>query len=245
MMVNVDVLKVRLIDELWLPKIKEVAAIFYPRRKKNVKLRLFTLSDGINFNDIMKYESERLILRADIVVWIISDFHKRIRVEAENVGVILEGDIFSDTICDSTSHLCSNFPCDIVNLDFLTQESNSASQRIKSEIVCLEKNINLQNQKGVQSFLLLFTSIFDALPVEVNQIIQDSNAIQVQGWPGLSLSSFPQSISDKNQLEEFLKTSTKQICQKYGYQNAVTDTLSIDVPNSQDKLFSMAIVVKR
>lgn len=244
-MVNVDVLKDRLIDELWLPKIKEVAAIFYPRRKKNVKLRLFTLSDGINFNDIMKFESEKLILRAETAVWIISDFHKRMRVEAENIGIILEGDILSDAICDTVSQLHNIFPRDIINLDFPTQESNSAIQRIKSEIICLEKNINLQRQKGAQSFLLLFTSIFDALPVEINQIVQDSNAIQVQGWAGLSLSSFPQSISDKSQLEEFLKTSVRQIYQKYGYQNAVIVTLSIDIPNYQDKLFSMAIVVKR
>lgn len=245
MMVNVDALKAILVDELWLPKIKEVAAIFYPRRKKNVNLRLFTLSDGINFNDIMKFESEKLILRTDTIVWISSDFHKRMRVEAENVGVILEGDILSDTICDSTSQLCNIFPCDIINLDFSTQQSNSAIQRIKSEIICLEKSINLQNQKGTQNFLLLFTSIFDTLPVEVNHIVQDSNVIQVQGWVGLSLSSFPQSISDKIQLEEFLKTSVKQICQKYGYQNVVIVTLSVDIPSCQDKLFSMAIVVKR
>lgn len=243
-MVNVDALKDRLIDELWLPKIKEVAAIFYPRRKKNFKLRLFTLSDGINFNEIMKFESEKLIIRTDMAVWIISDFHKRARVEIENVGDILEGDILSDTICDSTSQLCNIFPCDIINLDFSTQQSN-AIQRIKSEIICIEKNINLQNQKGAQNFLLLFTSIFDMLPVEVNQIVQDSNTIQTQGWTGLSLSSFPQSVNDKNQLEELLKISVRQICQKYGYQNVVIVTLSIDIPNCQDKLFSMAMVVKR
>lgn len=245
MMVNVDALKVRLIDELWLPKIKEVAAIFYPRRKKNVKLRLFTLSDGINFNEIMKFESEKLILRADTTVWIISDFHKRLRVEIENVGGILEGDILSDTICDTSSQLCSVFPCDIINLDFSTQQSNGAVQRIKSEIICLEKNINLQNQKGAQGFLLLFTSFFDSLPVEVNPLIQDSNALQVQGWSGLSLPSFSQSISDKSQLEEFLKASVMQICQKYGYQNAAIFALSIDIPDCQDKLFSMAVAVKR
>lgn len=245
MMVNVDTLKVRLIDELWLPKIREVAAILYPKRKKHAKLRFFTLSDGISFNDIMKYESENLILRADTAVWIISDFHKRLRVEIENVGGILEGDILSDTICDTSSQLCTVFPRDIINLDFSTQQSNSVVQRIKAEIICLEKNINLQNQKGVQSFLLLFTSIFDALPVEINPLIQDSNALQMQGWIGLSLSSFPQNISDKSQLEEFLKASVMQICQKYGYQNAAIGALSIDIPDCQDKLFSMAVAVKR
>lgn len=244
-MVNVDALKARLIDELWLPKIKEVAVIFYPRRKKNVKLRLFTLSDGINFNEIMKFESEKLILRADTTVWIINDFHKRVRVEIENVGGILEGDILSDTICDTSSQLYSTFPCDIINLDFSTQQPNSVVQRIKSEIICLEKNINLQNQKGPRGFLFLFTTIFDSIPLEVNPLIQDSNALQVQGWSGLSLPSSPQSISDKGQLEEFLKASVMQICQKYGYQNASIFALSIDIPDSQDKLFSMVVVANR
>lgn len=243
MMVNVDTLKVRLIDELWLPKIKEVAPSFYPRRKKHIELRLFTLSDGINFEEISKLETEKFVTRTDAAVWIVSDFHKRMRVESENVGTILEGDIFADTICDVSSQLCTVFPRDIINLDFSTQQTTLA-QRIKSEVICLEKNINLQNQKGAKNFLLFFTSILDALPVEVNEIVRDSNAIQIQGWAGVSSPTFPQTITDKLQLQDFLKALVLQICQKYGFKG-VTATLSIDIPNCQEKLFSMAIIVTR
>ena len=242
-MVNVDALKVRLIDELWLPKIKEVVPSIYPRRKKRIELRLFTLSDGINFGEISKFETEKLITRTDAALWIASDFHKRMRVESENVGTILEGDFFADAICDTSSQLCTVFPRDIINLDFSTQQT-TLPQRIKSEIICLEKNVNLQNQKGARDFLLLFTSILDASPVEVTQIVQGSNAIQLQGWSGLTLSTYPQTITDKLQLQDFLKALVSQICQKYGFQGA-TGTLSLDIPNCQEKLFSMAIIVAR
>ncbi|GEM_PF-5356143 len=242
-MVNVDALKVRLIDELWMPKIKEVVPSIYPRRKKHIELRLFTLSDGINFGEILKLETEKLITRTGAALWIASDFHKRMRVESENVGTILEGDFFADAICDASSQLCTVFPRDIINLDFSTQQTVSP-QRIKSEIICLEKNVNLQNQKGAKDFLLLFTSILDASPVEVTQIVQDSNAIQLNGWSGLTLPAFPQTITDKIQLQDLLKALALQMCQKYGFQGA-TVTLSIDIPNCQEKLFSMAIIVKR
>jgi len=244
-MTNSAALKNKLMDELWLPKAKEAATLFYPKHKRNIKMRMFTLSAGTSFDDITKFESEKLISRSDIVVWIISDFVKRMRVEAENVGAICEGDILSDSIHESSSQLYDKYPCDIINLDFSTQESNNSAERIKMEIVCLEKHIHLLNKKGSQCFALFFTNVLDSIPVDVNGIVQTSNAISVQGWSGLTLSSISHNVTDKNELKGLLEVSATQMCQKYGYQNVTITSQLLDITGCQDKLFSMAMVVKR
>lgn len=244
-MVGVDSLKDQLINELWLPRVKEAAAIFYPRRKKNAKMKLFTLTNGINFNEISNFEDEGLIQRHDVIAWVISDFNKRMRLEVESLGDIMEGDITAEPILSTNSQLQGHFPCDIVNLDFSSQEPILRCGRIEQELKCLESHINLQNRKKAKRFVLLYTTIIDQNNVDSSNVAQASDATQVNGWRGLSVNGFSVTISDLNQLKAFIKDIIIKICQKYGYMSTRLSDLMLDIPRCCDQLYSIAAIIER
>lgn len=244
MMVNVDALKDQLIDNLWFVKARDAGAAFYPRRK-NKRMRLLTLTNGINFNEILKLEQRQLIQRADVVAWVISDFNKRMRLEVESVGYILEGDILTEPILDASSELRKHFPRDIINLDFSSQNPTIRNGRIESEIACLEKNINIQNQKGGGKFVLIYTTILDCNGINKDDIIMTSNIFQISGWTRLDLASFTQSVSDLTQQKAFIEEIVRKLCQKYGYSNVHLDSSALAIPGHQEQLYSIAGIIER
>lgn len=243
-MLNIDTLKNQLIDSLWFAKARDAGATFYPRRK-NKRMKLFTLTNGINFDEIAKLEEGLLIQRADIVAWVVSDFNKRMRLEVESVGCILEGDILTESILDASSELQNHFPRDIINLDFSSQDLNMQNGRIEQEIMCLEKNINLQNKKGGEKFVVIYTTILNSHSINKDEVIRASNAFRINEWSGLSLSNFSESISDINQQKVFIKEVLRKIYQKYGYSNINLDDSTLAIPGGQEQLYSIAGIIER
>ena len=244
MVFNVDALKDQLIDNLWFVKARDAGTAFYSRRK-NKRMRLLTLTNGINFNEILKLEQGQLIQRIDVVAWVISDFNKRMRLEVESVGCILEGDILTEPILDESSELQNHFPRDIINLDFSSQNPTIQNGRIESELVCLEKNIKLQSQKGGEKFVLIYTTILDSNGIKRDDIVRDSDAYQINGWSGLDLTAFPQNMSDLTQQKVFIEETLRKICQKYSYFNINFNSLTLSIPDHQEELYSIAGVIVR
>ena len=243
-MFNVDNLKDQLIEGLWFSVVKEAGSAFYSRRK-NKRMKLFTLTNGINFKEILKFEEEKLIQRADIVAWVVTDYNKRMRLEVESLGCILDGDILTEPILDTSSQLQSHFPCDIINLDFSSQGPNIRSGRVECEIECLEKNINLQNRRDGRRFVLIYTSIIDSNSINRDNIVQASNAFQISGWRGLNLTIFPQNISDPNQQKAFIEEAITKICQKYGYSKVRFNNSALAIPGHQEQLYSIGGIIER
>ena len=243
-MYNIDALKDQLIDSLWFAKARDAGATFYSRRK-NKRMRLLTLTNGINFNEILKLEEGQLIQRADIVAWVVSDFNKRMRLEVESVGCILEGDILTETILDASSELHNHFPRDIINLDFSSQDPNMQNGRIEQEMLCLEKNINIQKQKGGEKFVVIYTTILDSHSINKDEVIRASDALRISEWLGLNLSNYSENISDISQQKAFIEEVLRKICQKYGYPNINLDNSTLAIPGHQEQLYSIAGIIER
>ncbi|HDY88521.1 MAG TPA: hypothetical protein ENH82_10490 [bacterium] len=244
-MPDIYTLKDNLINELWLPTVKDARKLLYPRRRNNAKMKLLTLTNGINVNEINRFEECGLIQREDAVAWIIDDFNKRMRLEAEAPGVILEGDIFLESILDPTSQIRDHFPFDILNLDFSSQEPILLDKRIECEVGCMEKILYLQNENNVRRLVLFYTTTINSHCIERDVIIEVSDAVQVDGWQGLTLSNFPSNISELVAQKSFLQSVLQALCQKYGYPNIQLTDLALNTTSNSIQLYSIAVIVER
>ena len=244
MMVNVDSLKDRLIAELWLPIAIEAGTGFYPRLRKNKKMRLFSLTNDRNFNEIVKFEENKLTQREDVAVWT-KDTLKRIRLETESIDIVLGGSLYEQSILGNNCPLHEHFPMDIINLDFTSQDPDLGNGRIEKELESLEKTVNLQNQKQGKNFLLMYTTIIDSNNLNKDGVIHTSDSIRVNGWSGLNINNFSQPLIDENSKKSFIEEVIKEICQKYGYRNSTSNNQVIDIPSCNEKLYSIAGIYVR
>lgn len=241
-MPNIDSIKAELIDKLWLPKVKEAKVLIYPRRKKNAKMKLFTLTDGINLGEIFKFESENLIQKEDVVAWV-ENMRKKFRVESESVDCV-DGSVYDGSFLASSSQLHNRFPFDIVNLDFNSQEPMQRKGRIEAEVMMIERTIRLQHQTGGHIFVLIYTTILDTFEINGSEVIRVSDAIAVNGWGGLGLNQFANQITDSGQKMCFLQTFIEKLMQKYGYASRGNVTnLNYDNIKGNNKLFSLAAIL--
>lgn len=244
MMVNVDSLKDRLIAELWLPIAIEAGTGFYPRLRKNKKMRLFSLTNDRNFNEIVKFEENKLTQREDVAVWT-KDTLKRIRLETESIDIVLGGSLYEQSIWGNNCPLHEHFPMDIINLDFTSQDPDLGNGRIEKELESLEKTVNLQNQKQGKNFLLMYTTIIDSNNLNKDGVIHTSDSIRVNGWSGLNINNFSQPLIDENSKKSFIEELIKKICQKYGYRNSTSNNLVINIPSCNEKLYSIVGIYVR
>ena len=140
-MVSIESIKDELIEELWIPLIKEGAQKFYPKLKKNKKMKLLSLTDDSNFNEIIRMEEEKLNRMAeDNVLWTTNHL-KRIRLETEAVGIIFSDAFYGDSIEDTSDGIPTHFPRDILNLDFSFQK-DSISVRV-IPVILMDISLNM------------------------------------------------------------------------------------------------------
>ena len=243
-MVNVDSLKDRLIAELWLPIAIEAGTGFYPRLRKNKKMRLFSLTNDRNFNEIVKFEENKFTQRENVAVWT-KDTLKRIRLETESIDIVLGGSLYEQSILGNNCPLHEHFPMDIINLDFTSQDPDLGNGRIEKELESLEKTVNLQNQKQGKNFLLMYTTIIDSNNLNKDGVIHTSDSIRVNGWSGLNINNFSQPLIDENSKKSFIEEVIKEICQKYGYRNSTSNNQVIDIPICNEKLYSIVGIYMR
>ncbi|MBA7524865.1 hypothetical protein ES705_17010 [subsurface metagenome] len=244
MMTEVDSIKDQLIDRLWLPIALEGGLIFFPRLRKNKRMKLFTLTNDRNFNEIIKFENNKLTKRKQIVAWA-RDTFKKIRLETESIGLVLGGSLFEDSILSNSCPLVEHFPRDLINLDFSSQYPELENGRVEREINSLEKTIYLQYQKNGSSFVLLLTTLIDSNDIERDVIVQSSNVIQISGWVGLNIANFSQVISDVNEKSDLIKALTIELCQKYGYINIKSDGAILAIPRSREQLCSVVGIFRK
>lgn len=238
---SIDSLKDEFLTELWMPIIIEAASSFYPR-KRNKNMKLFTLTNGTNFNEISKLEGKKIIQRSDAVAWV-NNMNVQLRLETEYIGVVLRGRIERTTITDASSELHNYFPREILNLDFSSQEDEGRTDRCKVELECMEKVVRVQHIKNGDRFTLIHTTILDSNDILRDRVKQISDSLQMQGYGGLDVSSFPDSISDTHKTD-FVREVIIKICQKYKYNNTKINQ-SVKVISANQKILSIAGIFTR
>jgi hypothetical protein len=242
-MAEIDTLRDQLIEELWLPMAREGGARFYNSRRKNKQMKLFTLTDGINFKEISRLEDNNLVQRGDCVLWV-SNMIKAVRAETEALGVVLNGSICDELISTATCQLNPLFPCDILNLDFSSQDIYVNNSRIEKELEKVESFIVLQGQKRSKGFVLLQTTVVNSEDISRDNVKRVSDAMQSSGWGGLALDAFPPTISSNTQKMDLIKKVAELLCQKYKYNIFKISSLSKDI-NTQQQLYSLAVILVR
>lgn len=244
-MANIDYNKDGLIEELWLPKAKEAKALFHPKRKKNAQMGLLTMSDGINLNEIFRFEEEKLIIREDCSACV-TKMHKRVRVEAESVGHVIDGRVYDHSFLGSDSPLKAYFPFDIVNLDFCSQDPTSRRGRIKEEINLLEKVMRIQSEEQCERFLLIYTTIIDSNNIDAPGVVTTLCTDGIDEWEDVSNGRFSNPMSDTTMKKDFLQELFNRIPNNYGYgKYGEVSCLAINCSGSPLEIFSIAVIIVR
>jgi len=241
-MADIDTLRDQLIEELWLPMVKEGGTHFYSRRK-NKQMKLFTLSNGVVFNGLIRLEVENLIQRGDAILWV-SNMIKAVRAETESRGAVLSGSICDEEILGATCQLNPFFPRDILILDFPSQDPNSNGSRLERELEKVEQFMSLQNRKHCTGFVLLFNTVINNEAINGNIVKNNSDAMHEDGWGGLALGNFPQPVADNNQKPDFIKHILQSLCPKYKYR-VLKIVHAVKIIDNNQQLVSVAGIFVR
>lgn len=214
-MSEISEIKAQLLNGLWLPNVKKGGEIFHPRLRKNKKMKLLTLTDDGNFQEVVRFEENYLITRDRTIAWTHSHL-KKLRLETELSPARVFGTTrYEDSISSSSFSLSGYFPFDIINLDFSCQNPDLESGRVEKELESLERTIKLQTEHNNMGFVLIYTTLLNSNNLDCTNIVTTSNAIHVPQWSGLDLGGFPPSIVDHMEKIRCLKSVITKLCLKY------------------------------
>lgn len=201
-----NTLKDKLIDDLWLPVAREGGKIICPKAR-NKKMKFLTLTNDMNFQEISKFEENKLTTKDRIFAWTYSLF-KKLRLETDLAPAKVFGATrYEDSILRPQFLLSSYFPFDVINLDFSSQDPEMEAGRIEKEIKSMGKTIQLQKAQG-NKFVLIYTTLLNFNNLKYGNI---ANTL------GLSSQDFPSSIKDQMEKIECIEYVINRICSKHNY----------------------------
>jgi hypothetical protein len=213
-MTEIDSIKEKMIEELWLPFIYEYSSTFY-RKRKNKKMKIFTLTNDTNHNEINRFIENDLTKKELIVGWTYSIL-KKIRLEAFT-GCTIEGCSRFEESIFSYSTLLECLPLDIMNLDFSSQDPIFEIGRIEKEVKSVEFLIKSQNEKQTDKYILIYTTLINSNQIDKSHIIRNSSSITSNDSFFFNLSDFPDIIIEQDKKLSFLENILIQILSKYNY----------------------------
>lgn len=244
---GVDTIKNQLINDLWVPVIKDSTSFLKPRVRKNKNLKLLTLTSDNNFQEIPRFIEENLTTKKQIVVWNHNQIIK-FRLETEPAiapATVLGTARYENSVISPLPEILSRFiPFDVLNLDFSSQDPQSECGRIEREILSLEHTISHQKNSDSNGFVLIYTTIINGNTLNSTTIVRNSNHLQISGWQGLSSEGLDQNISDCNNKVECIENFLRQICSKYGY-NVQFTKIKRKFPDEERYICSVAGLLKR
>ena len=183
-----DTIKSQLIRELWFPFIKNAGDYFYPRKKKNKELKIFTLTSDTDYQEILCFLDHNLTIHERIIAWTNSHF-KKIRLETELGPIKIKGLVtYENAILSNQAQIIQIFPFHIINLDFSSQNPNLEMGRIETEMKSIEKTIQIQKERGCP-FVLIYTTLLDTNGLNPRLIGRNSDLFFIAGWPGMQVDS--------------------------------------------------------
>jgi hypothetical protein len=200
--------KNKLVDGLWLPIAKKGGKVIYPRLKKNKRMKMLTLINDSNFQEIFKFEENDLTTRDRVFVWTYS-YLKKSRLEPElDPAKVFGSTRYEDSILRQSFSLSGNFPFDLINLNFYSQDPELECGRIEKEIESLEKTIRLQRENENKRFILIYTTLLNSNNLDYRSI---TNTL------GLSSQNFPLTITRQTEKIRCIKKVLDEICSRYDY----------------------------
>jgi len=243
-MVDIPTLKDRLISELWLPTIRKYGTILPARLRKSGELKLLTLTSERNFHEITEIEQAGFTTRKNITAWTYS-LPKKLRLETEILPARIVGTTrYEDSIPSPGFSIKNDFPFQIVNLDFSSQDPNLEGGRVEKEIRALEHTIKMQKDTGEESFVILYSTVLDSACLNRQNIVQVSDGIVLMGWSGLTLAEFSASISIQEEKMRCIEALMSKLCSKYGYSSSRTLPLVMPLDEAGTCLDSVSAIIQ-
>jgi|GEM_PF-3145147 len=244
-MANIALIKDRLIDKLWVPIAVAGSEILYPRRKKNKRMKVLTLTHHSNCRETDEFIGNKLTNKELMVGWN-KGTNESMRLEAERLGSVVGPYVYEDSIIAGRSDVQDKFPFDILNLDFSSQKPESENGRLEREILSVEHTIKLQSDKGNDGMVIIYTTLLNSKPLVIDRVKQNSDNIKIQEWHDLSIDDLPSNTIESHEKSRCLKEILQQIFSKYQYENKKHFApLYIRLSNSFRYILSIGLLLKR
>jgi hypothetical protein len=243
-MTDINQCKLRFIHDLWLPVVKKSTKYFFPKKRSNFEMSLFTLTADTNFEEITYLSNEKLIQTSKTVVWTYAS-QKRWRLEPDLPDSTIVGLAkYENSISDGGFDIEELFPFNIINLDFSSQDPEYEQGRLEKEIHSLEKTISVQQRKDGDC-VLIFTTILNGNNLNFNLVCTNSDSIHSNGWSGLNNGNHSiVSIIQKNEEKiEALKYILCRMFEKYRYR--LEYTLKKQKMDDHKVALSIACIIRR
>lgn len=227
-------LKTLLVNDLWLPLAKKGGDQLFPRLRKHKRMKLFTLTD-MNYQEVKAFEDNKLTKREDVVAW--NHSHQqalRLETELGRSKVFCEGR-FDDAVNEESQAILVYFPCDILNLDFLSQKPISFNGRVEREISGENILVSLLNNLQTEGFVLLYTTLLDNIDLSLDSLSFSFN----------SQTGFPNPARQIDDKIEFIRDTMFSTLHNNNYRVNESDQLLFDLDNSTHKVFSIGVVSLR
>lgn len=219
-MPNINSIKNELIDNLWIGAAKKGGDTFSPRLRKNKRMKVLTLTNDSNYKEVQKFIDSKLTHKGNVIIWT-HDFIKAYRLDADGkANKVLGSTRYEDSVNNSSHELIENFPFDLINLDFSSQDPESEDGRLEREIKSLEYTIKLQNEKrnGKEGYVLIFTTLINSKNLNCDVLIQNCRSITVNDWTNdISLQGCTSVITDYSKKVEIIELILNQLAEKHRF----------------------------
>lgn len=244
-MPEMNLIKNRLIDDLWIPTSLEGGKLFYPKLRKNKKMKILALTCDDNFNEVAKFIENKISQKGLITIWNYDRF-KATRLDSEGIaGKVLGATRYEESIQGENHKVVEYFPFDILSLDFSSQDPEIENGRIEKEILGLEKTIKIQREKsqGISGFILLYTTLINSKELNCATIIENCGNIRVQGWRnGIIFNGIPEITTDYESKIRIIESVLNQLSSKYNF-DIQLNRISIELENLK-YIYSFAGIIK-
>ncbi len=245
-MSDIAAIKDQLIDEMWLPIAREAGKKFRPHQMINKKMKVLTLTNDKNFREVIELVRNKITKKDLIYGW-----HKArltaYRLDSEGkMATVFPGMTYEDSVETDTHEIRKEFPFDIINLDFSSQNPETVNGRIEKEICSVEKTIKLQVGLNVNGMALIYTTILDSANVSMTKIKSNSDGINIKDWPGLQIDGILTTVSQRDDKTKCLKNVFEQFINKYSCENIRTMEIHTkNLPNGSGSIYSLAVILKK
>lgn len=244
MMAEIALIKNRLIDQLWVPIAITGGNILYPRRTRNKKMKVLTLTHHDNCREADEFIKKKLTNKELMVGWN-KGTNEVIRLEAERLGSVIGPYVYEDSIIEGVTDIQNKFPFDILNLDFFSQKPESENGRLEREILSVEHTINLQLNKGNDGVVLIYTTLLDSNPLNIDKIKQNSDNIRIQGRDELFIDDLPSNAIDYQEKIRCLKNIFQQIYSKHYRNIRDFNSICVRLSNGSAHILSIGVLLTR
>lgn len=238
-------IKEKLIDDMWLSVAVEAGRIFRPTLRKNKKLKVLTLTNDKNFREVTEFIRNR-ISRKDLIFGWNKARSIALRLDCEGkMGTVYPGATYEDSLEGDLHDVMNEFPFDIMNLDFSSQNPEDVNGRIEKEIHSIEKTLILQKEKRSDEMALIYTTLLDSNNLSINRIKRKSDGIDLEGWDGIIMNGIPSPAIEKEDKIKSLENILNQIIAKYNYELVGNSNIfDINLPNGTRSILSIAVILR-